>query len=250
MALALKTQPVPVQGFIPVSMLDWDGMLSAVVFLSGCNFECPYCHNGDLVKNPVSVSQVSWKEIESHLTSKKDWLDGVVITGGEPTIHKNIKTFIRQIRNLGMKIKIDTNGALPGALTELIEEELVDYVAMDIKATFEKYELATGSNVDTSKVRKSVAVLRKAGVDYEFRTTVVPGITEETDILEIAKFLAGSNAYYLQQFNGSQVLEPQAVIPLNGSKTKLKEIKRFPNDKIHELVGECNKFVKTKARLY
>lgn len=238
MALALKTQAIPVKGMIPVSMLDWDGMLACVIFVNGCNFRCPICHNSELVLNASNTPEVGWNEIETHLTTKKDWLDGVVITGGEPTIHKNLKSFIKQIKNLGFKVKLDTNGALPGVLAEIIKDKLVDYVAMDVKTTFKKYELAAGVKLIPKDITESVAVIRESGIDYEFRTTVVPGIAGEEDVLEIAEFLTGANAYYLQQFKPEEVLEPQAG-----------NIKPYSNEKLKSLAVSCSNFVKTRARL-
>lgn len=238
MVVTLESTTIPIKGMLPVSMLDWDGMLASVIFVSGCNFRCPICHNSDLVLNNSHKSEISWKKIEDHLISKKDWLDGVVITGGEPTIHKNLNNFISQIKNLDLAVKLDTNGALPGALAKLLEEKIVDYVAMDIKTTLEKYKLAAGVEVKAEDIKESVAVIKESGVDYEFRTTVVPGISDEKDVLEIAEFLAGAKMYYLQQFKPEQVLEPQAS-----------KIEPYSTEEIRSLAKKCNQHVKTRARL-
>lgn len=237
MAVGLETKMIPVKGMIPVSMLDWDGKLSAVFFTGGCNFRCSYCHNADLVTGHTKLKTLSWEEIEKHLLARKEWLDAVVITGGEPTIHDGLPDFIRRIKKMGYPVKLDTNGALPGALKELLEENVVDYVAMDIKTTFDKYEQAVNARVNAKDVSESVSLIRRAGVEHEFRTTVVPGTVEEEDVLTIAEFLAGSNAYYLQQFKPDHVLEPQAS-----------SIKPYPDELLFELAEKCSRFVPTKVR--
>lgn len=228
---------LPVKGMIPVSMLDWEGKLATVLFTGGCNFKCSFCHNADLVVDDAKLLTHKWEDIEKHLTAKKEWLDGVVITGGEPTIHKELKGFIQRIKQMGYPVKLDTNGALPGVLRELIQENIVDYVAMDIKTTFTKYEQAVKTGVNVENVIKSVSHIRESGVEHEFRTTVVPGIVEEKDTLEIAEFLTGSSAYYLQQFKPDHVLEPQAS-----------HLKPYPDEVLFELAKKCNEFVPTKVR--
>ena len=258
MALAVKSKELPVRGMLPVSMLDWDGKLAAVLFVGGCNFRCPFCHNSDLVKDSSKTVLVEWNEISEHLVSKREWLDGVVITGGEPTIYEELLVFLKQIKDLGLPVKLDTNGALPGALAEIVKEELVKYVAMDIKTSFGKYALATNAKVDPAVIKESAALIREAGVDYEFRTTLVPGIVNPEDVLEIAEILAGANAYYLQQFKPDQVLEPQAIIPsrISGEKGKsckgiyLKDVKPYFSEEIEQMARECSKFLPTKVRSY
>ena len=240
MALAAKEQILQAKGIIPVSMLDWDGKLATVIFLGGCNFKCPYCHNPDIVNNSSKLKDIEWEKIEKHILSKKDWIDGVVITGGEPTIHEDLSMVMRRIKVLGLKIKLDTNGALPGALANIIQEELVDFVAMDIKTSFKKYALASNTKTDVKFIKDSVALIKASGVDYEFRTTVVPGIVNMEDILEIARFLEGAKVYYLQQFKNEKVLEPQVFSKKNNDPYTIEELFSF--------ASACNKYVKTKVR--
>ena len=188
-------------GFIESSLVDWDGKLSSVIFLGGCNFKCPFCHNYSLAKDSKSLKAIEWQTIESKLKAKDDWLDGVVITGGEPCMHPEIFKLCQKIKKLGLKIKIDTNGYYPYILIKLIENKLVDYVAMDIKTALNKtYEKACGRKLEIGLINRTVRLLLAGEIDYEFRTTLVPGIVGETEISQILKSIAGTRLYALQQF--------------------------------------------------
>ena len=193
---------VEIKAVQKVSLLDYPGKVSAIIFLGGCNFRCPFCYNVDIVLNPEKIVSIDEKIVLEFLKKRKKFLDGVCITGGEPTIHKDLPEFIRKIKALGLLVKLDTNGYEPEMLKKLLDKKLIDYVAMDIKTSLnkERYSKAAGINVDLSRIKKSIDLIRKSKVDYEFRTTVVPGLVNENDLIEIARALKGSKRYVLQQF--------------------------------------------------
>ena len=225
-----------VKGFLPVSMLDWDGHLATTLFTGGCNFRCPYCHNPDLVINSHKLADIDFAQVEEHLIRKKGWLDGVVVTGGEPLIYPRLEELLRRSKNLGYQVKLDTNGALPGALEKLFKKELVDYVAMDIKTAFKKYEQVTKSD-SHQNIKKSIKLLVTSGIAHEFRTTVVPEFVTADDVLEIAHSIKGGNVYFLQQFSSQQVLEPQAST-----------IIKYPDTFLVKLAAKCQKLIPTQVR--
>jgi len=191
---------IEIKGFIETSFCDWDGYLSSVIFLPGCNFRCPFCQNGELVVEPQSLATIDFEVIQDRLSHKRDWIDGVVITGGEPTIHAGIADLMRAIKELGFKVKLDTNGTRPGVIEDLLSQNLLDYIAMDIKAPLDdRYHVAAGVRVDLDSIRRSVELIREFG-NYEFRTTLVPGIIDEEAIDSIAQSIQGSRRYVLQRF--------------------------------------------------
>ncbi len=196
------------KGLQKVSLLDYPGKIAAIVFVGGCNFRCPFCYNRDLVLNHQALPSISEEEILEYLEKNKDWLDGLEITGGEPTLHPELPSFLEKVKKLGYSIKLDTNGSNPKMLAELLEKHLVDYVAMDVKAPLveDKYQAAIGirANGALKEVEKSIELLRGSnGFDYEFRTTVVPGLTSKEDIALIAQQIKNSKKYCLQQFKSN-----------------------------------------------
>ena len=203
------------KGFQKTSLIEYPGKIVSVVFTAGCNFKCPFCQNPELVLNPDSLPSVSSKEVVNHLISKKKWLDGLSITGGEPMIHQALSDFIGKVKEEGFLVGLETNGTNPQMLKDLIADKLIDYVALDIKAplVWEKYKVAAGINDEDlfRKVKESVEVLleSKLDIDYEFRTTVVPGLIEEEDILAIARQIKGAKRYVLQQFLPRTTLDKQ-----------------------------------------
>ncbi|HVN67395.1 MAG TPA: anaerobic ribonucleoside-triphosphate reductase activating protein [Candidatus Sulfotelmatobacter sp.] len=207
---------VKIRGFLETSFLDWDGKVASVVFLPKCNFACPFCSNWLLVNEPDSLPEVKLETIEHFLAQRKDFIDGVVITGGEPTCHADLPDLIKRFKALGLLVKLDTNGTNPNQLTTLLANHLIDYIAMDIKAPLdEKYSLAAGVKVDLTKIKESIKLIMGSGLDYEFRTTVTPNILGKPEIEEIAKTIAGAKKYVLQQFvpNHSMVKEMRALDP-------------------------------------
>ncbi|MCW3980648.1 MAG: anaerobic ribonucleoside-triphosphate reductase activating protein [Candidatus Bathyarchaeota archaeon] len=196
-----------IKGYLPSSLLDYPGKIVSVVFLSGCNFRCPYCFNVEIVNNSKKLKKIEAEDIFNHLESRRKWLDGICITGGEPTLHKGLFEFISKIKQMGFLVKLDTNGTNPEVLKKLIEAKLVDYIAMDIKAPLEKYKEVTRRDVDLEKIQESIDLIRKSGVEYEFRTTVVPKFFDEKTALAIGKWLKGSKKYCIQQFRPEKTLD-------------------------------------------
>jgi len=178
-----------IKGFIETSFLDWDGHIVSVVFLPYCNFRCPFCHNAGLIENSDTYETIPVKKVFDFLLSHKDFIDGVCITGGEPCLHKELGllAFLQEIKKMGFKIKLDTNGCDPEFLKKIIEDKLIDFVAMDLKEPLdERYSKIAGAEINLDKINQSVKILMGEKVAYEFRTTVVPTLLEEEDILDIA----------------------------------------------------------------
>ncbi len=188
-------------GLQKLAMVDYPGKLAATVFTGGCNLRCPFCHNALLVTRLAESPELSQEEILAFLTSRRKLLDGMVLSGGEPLMQPGAADFLRQVRQLGLSIKVDTNGCYPHVLEELLSQGLVDYVAMDIKNSPEKYPLTVGiPNFDLTPVQRSIDLLRGCGIDYEFRTTVVRELHTEQDILSICQWVKGAPTYALQNF--------------------------------------------------
>src|SRR4030042_105073 len=197
-------------GLQKTTLIDFPGRLAATVFLLNCNFRCPLCYSSELVL-PERIKlqpRILEEEFFSFFKEKKGLLEGVVVCGGEPTCSKDLPEFLSKIKKLGFLVKLDTNGSNPKILKRLIDEKLVDYVAMDIKAPREKYEEVVGVKVNIKDIEESVKLLKGGKVDYEFRTTVVPTFHSKEDILEIAKWLSPAKNYYLQNFRPEKTINP------------------------------------------
>ena len=191
-----------IAGVQKVTLLDYPGKVACEIFTQGCNFECPFCQNSSLI--PITnTGEFSEEEIFEYLNLRKNILDGVVITGGEPTVQKDLKAFIKKIKDLGLLVKLDTNGGNPKVLQELIDEKLVDYVAMDIKNIFNKYNITSGKKINLDNIKKSIEILKASKIDYEFRTTIIKEMHSLDDIISICK-LVGNAKYYLQNFEDSE----------------------------------------------
>ena len=189
-----------IDGLQKLTLLDFPGKIACTVFTHGCNYRCPFCHNASLVVSQNS-EHISEDEVIGFLEKRKGLLDGVAITGGEPTLQKDLKDFIKKVKSLGYLVKLDTNGSNPEILEELIDEGLLDYVAVDIKSSPDKYPLLTGvKDVSFTQINKTVELLKQGRVDYEFRTTVVNPLHDAEDFRKIAKWLEGCQHYFLQQF--------------------------------------------------
>lgn len=196
-------------GLQRLSLIDYPGKIAATVFLIGCNFRCPYCQNPELVEPERIKKQLTIKETDffKFLNETKDFLDGVCITGGEPTMHKNLFNFIKKIKQRGFLVKLDTNGSNPEMLKKLLDTNLLDFISMDIKAGPSGYSKAAGKKIDLEKIKESIDLIKNSGVDYEFRITVVPGLVKKKDIEEIGKWLKGIKKFALQQFRNQKVLD-------------------------------------------
>lgn len=198
-----------IKGLQELSLIDYPGTACATLFIFGCNLKCPYCHNPELVDiNATEKKEIriyTEEEILSFLSERKDFLEGVCITGGEPTLCKGLPSFLKKIKKLGYKVKLDTNGTNPEMLSQLIEDKDADYIAMDIKAPLEKYQKITKSKIDVSKIIDSIEIIKKMD-NYEFRTTIIPDLKKK-DVIKIAELINGARAYYLQQFVPNQCLD-------------------------------------------
>jgi len=212
-----------IRGMIENSLLDWDGKVVSTLFVPRCNFRCPYCQNSGLVLYPEKYPVIPVSVIQEHLLKYRNWIDGICLTGGEPCLYEDIDLFLEEIKKLGMKIKLDTNGAFPEVIKKLFEKNLVDYIAMDIKSSFEnsldrektKYEEAAGVKVDTNRIKESIRIIMESGIEYEFRTTVVPVLHTAEDITAIARYIKGARKYCLQNFSSREVMRAKfkKVVP-------------------------------------
>lgn len=201
-------------GLNKTTLLDYPGCVAATVFTGGCNFCCPFCHNRGLVLTPLKETALSEKEILGFLKKRKNILKGVCITGGEPTLQADLLDFIAKIREIGYRVKLDTNGYKPEVLQGLLEKGVLDYVAMDIKNCPDKYALTAGidntvAGFDLERIRESMQMLMSGYIEYEFRTTVVKELHTVEDMVEIGKWIKGCKAYYLQKFQdrGNNIAE-------------------------------------------
>ena len=216
-----------IHGLQKMTLLDFPGRVACTVFLGGCDLRCPYCHNYELATGKVPPV-MDEEELFAFLAKRKGLLDGVAITGGEPCLHRDLPDFIAHIRELGYPVKLDTNGTHPAVLREILERGLVDYVAMDIKNCPEKYAVTAGlagpdfeklnlPPLDLAPIRESVELLKKSGIEYEFRTTVVDELHEVPDFEEIGKWIEGARHYYLQCFTDRD------TVPFEGLSAPSKE---------------------------
>ena len=187
-------------GFQKLTLLDFPGKAACTVFTPGCNFRCPFCHNAGLASSQA-VQEVSQEDVFSFLQHRRGLLDGLCLTGGEPTLQEGLAAFCRRVKALSFSLKLDTNGSRPDVLSQLIEEGLVDYVAMDVKNGPSRYAQTAGvPGLDLGPIRESVVLLKQGRVPYEFRTTVVASLHDEASLLEAAEWLRGAQAWFLQQF--------------------------------------------------
>lgn len=212
-------------GFQKMTLLDYPSHLACTVFLKGCNFRCPFCYNSSLVTNEPSSNDISEEEFFDFLNSRKGKLDGVAITGGEPLLSKDIVSFIKRIKDLGFKVKLDTNGTSYKLLQYLIDNKLVDYVAMDIKNSLKKYSLTTNCHCDIESISKSIEILLQGKVDYEFRTTVVKEFHDTLDFIDISNMIKGAKKYFIQSYLCKDSVFDKSLSA--HSKEKLEEFKEI-----------------------
>lgn len=193
-------------GLQKTTFIDYPEKIACIVFTQGCNFRCGYCHNPELFENKEPVLSVP--AFFEFLNKRKGKLDGVVITGGEPTLHgKDLIEFIKEVKSLGFLVKLDTNGTHPDVLQELLNENLLDYIAMDIKAPLAKYKTITQTDINTKIIKKSIDMIMNSGVDYEFRTTIVKSQLSVEDLRQIGELIQGAKRYYMQKFLATKILD-------------------------------------------
>lgn len=210
---------IEIKGFLETSFVDWPGRICSVLFLPYCNFRCPYCHNHPLVLHPERYRTIPLEQVLDRLEHFHGWIDGVCVTGGEPTLHRDLPSFLRQIKRHGFCIKIDTNGSNPEMLRQLLEAKTLDFVSMDVKAPLDpfNYRRSAGTGVDLSLILRSIDILKKGEVDFEFRMTVVPSLHREEDIRLLGRQLGVGRKLTLHNFNPEDPLDPslRAVAPFD-----------------------------------
>ncbi|MBS3816159.1 MAG: anaerobic ribonucleoside-triphosphate reductase activating protein [Candidatus Thermoplasmatota archaeon] len=206
-------------GFQKLSLIDYPYKLSAVVWTIGCNLRCPFCYNHNLIDGS---SRIQEEEVISTLDERKNFLEGVSISGGEPTLQEGLIDFLREVKQMDYLVKIDTNGTRPEMISKLLEKDLLDYIAIDVKAPKGKYDLLVGTEIDIQKIERSIEIVHGSNVSYEFRTTVVPGLLDEKDIGDISEWLGKESRYILQQFEHKKdVLDPDKITERSYSEEKL-----------------------------
>lgn len=221
-------------GFNKTTLLDYPEHVAATVFTGGCNFRCPFCHNGGLVLGADKCEVIPEEEIFAVLKRRQGILQGVCITGGEPTLQPDLPEFIGKVRALGFRVKLDTNGYRPEVLRSLLEKDMLDYAAMDIKASPENYAKAAGCRtIDFSRIEESIELLKEAGIPYEFRTTVVEGIHSILEFEQIGKLLEGSKAYYLQAFRENENVIGEGFEAFSGE--SMEEMAQIARKYIHKV---------------
>ncbi len=228
---------ITIKQMIETSLIDWEGKIVSTLYLPSCNFRCPYCYNCDLILHPENFPDISQRKIDNFLIERKDFIDGICMSGGEPTLYPDLPAYFKEIKKKGFLIKLDTNGTNPKLLKNLLDFSLVDYIALDIKSSldFDNYSIAAGikDKIVLEKVKDSIELIMNSKVDYEFRTTVVPLLHSDETIMEIARYISGAKKYVLQNFSPlEKTLDPS-----------FQKIKPYPGEKIKELSEKAKKYV-------
>ena len=223
-----------IRAIIETSLVDWDGKLTTVLFFDKCNFLCPFCQNWELILHSERFPIIEWDTIEKKLKQKKGWIDAVVLTGGEPLVFKkDVFELTRRIKGLGLLIKLDTNGSFPEILKTLLKEKLIDYVAMDIKAPLdERYFKAAGKMIELNKLKSSIEILMQGSVEYEFRTTCVPGLINKEIIKKMGESIRGAKRWVLQQY-----------VPDNAYKEEYRKLKVFTKKEAEQFLEDARTYV-------
>lgn len=223
-------------GLQKLTLIDFPDRIACTVFSLGCNYRCPFCYNPELVLPEKMEKQppIAEKDFFDFLAGRKELLEGVVLGGGEPTIHQDLPAFVKKIKKLGFLVKLDTNGSNPRMLKKLIDKKLVDYVAMDIKAPRGSYRKLTGRLIDIKDIEKSINILKENKVDHEFRTTITPTLLEKEDIIKIAKWLSPAKKYFLQNFRPEKAIDPE-----------LEKIKPYSDDYLSDCCQAVSPFFET-----
>ncbi len=222
-----------IAGLQKTTLIDYPDHIATIIFTQGCNFQCGYCHNPTLITNSIEEDPyLPEEEFWNFLNQRKNLIDAVVITGGEPTLQQDLTEFIQKIKSYDLKVKLDTNGTQAELLKNLIQENLIDYIAMDIKAPLGEYPKIVGE-CNTEEIKKSIKLIKESNLDYEFRTTVVPTLHSLEDMKEIAKLITGAKEYFIQNFR-----------PVNTFNSKLLDLSPFPPQKLEEFKDIVKPYVK------
>lgn len=218
-----------ISGFLKNSLIDYPGKIASVIFTQGCNMRCKFCHNHELIPMSCSADTFSEEEVFAYLQKAKKFIDALVITGGEPTLQVDLESFIRKVKQLGMSVKLDTNGSNPELLKRLLDENLIDYVAMDVKHKIElhPYQLLVGnqfSEKQLNKLKESICILKTSNIEVEFRTTLIREIHSCEDIHAICKYLQSSKLYSLQEFSSNHVFDKSFSVHSAYSKKQMNNL--------------------------
>ncbi|MCL2785970.1 MAG: anaerobic ribonucleoside-triphosphate reductase activating protein [Methanomassiliicoccaceae archaeon] len=223
-----------IAGFIKTTLLDWDGKVACTVYLAGCNLRCPYCHNAPIVTDADAVEGIDETVVLDYVRENSDFIDGVVVSGGEPSMDQDIHGFLKKIKALGVMVKMDTNGLFPDTLDDLIGSKLVDMVAMDVKSSLnERYRNAAGGDVDIEKIKRSIRVIIDSGVDHEFRTTAVPIFVKNEDIEDICRNIRGAKRYRIHQFRNKRTMDDSLSV-----------LDPYPVSRLEEMANIARMYVK------
>ena len=226
----------PIRGFIENTLIDWEGKIACEVFLPTCNLRCPFCHAGHLLTSDGELESIPVSAVTDCLDRHKGWIDGVVISGGEPTLFETLPALIDEFRSHGAKIKLDTNGTRPEVLEDLLASGLLDAISMDIKTALdERYNAATATDCDVDAVRRSTQIIMGSGIEYEFRTTVCPAFVGPDELRDIAEAIRGADKYILQQFKPGACLDPA----MNDVEPYTRDQLRTFASELREYVGQC-----------
>lgn len=223
---------VEIKGIEKFAPRDFPGYITSTIFVGDCNFRCPFCHNSDLVLRPQTLASFPVDYFEKYLDSRKNWLEGICISGGEPLFHDDLDSLLQLIKKRNLLVKIDTNGSFPARLKKWIQKKLVDYVAMDVKGPLEKYLDVTRVKVNVKDIEKSIEIVKSSGLEYVFRMTVVPGLIDKEDIEKVGRMLKGTKLFQLQQF-----------VPINTLDKSFNKIKPYPQDKLLSFAKVLNSFI-------
>lgn len=225
-----------IAGLIKSSLIDYPGKVAAVIFTQGCNFRCGFCHNASLIGPEAlnSKSQIPTEEALDFLKKRVGKLDGVVITGGEPTLQPDLVEFIKKVKRMSFAIKLDTNGSSPTVIRSLFVDHLIDYIAMDIKNSPERYEETCGYPF-SNQIKESIGLIMGATIDYEFRTTVLPAFHNEKSIEGLAKIIRGAKKYTIQNFRNGNVYDPKLKDARSFSRRELERLKKIAEQYITDV---------------
>ncbi|MFH0818859.1 MAG: anaerobic ribonucleoside-triphosphate reductase activating protein [Patescibacteria group bacterium] len=224
-----------ISGLQKTSLIDYPDKIAAIVFTRGCNFRCGFCHNPELVDPSKYYPEISEDEIIEFLKKRKNVLEAVVITGGEPLIYNDIENFIRKVKDIDYLLKLDTNGTNPDLLQDLINKKLIDYIAMDIKNSLEKYALTVNTEVDINNITKSIQIIMLSRLDYEFRSTIMPRLFDKQSFYKIGELIKGAKNYYLQQFRARKTLDPSFADEFSFGDEEIKEFQEI----MQKYVDKC-----------
>jgi pyruvate formate lyase activating enzyme len=225
-----------IKGFQKTSLIDFKPYIASVIFVGGCSFRCGYCYNPDLVLNPNDIPDISEKEIFDYIESKKTFIDGVCITGGEPCIYPELIDFCKKLKDCGFLVKINTNGSRPEILKELIEKNVVDKISMDIKSSFDNYDEVAGVEVDKDKIKESIRLIMNSGIDYSFNTTAIPGLVDKKEIFKIAKMIKGAKKYNINDFQSDKELVGKDLEKSKTfSKEELEKLKKIAEEYLNKV---------------